>query len=256
MLLSLNHNSILLLDHNSVPPLPYSAIIITQLTHIHKLSLFHYDCPIYATLPIAELARTLHAITNITPIRFNQPIPLTNQLKGYTLTAHQAATAIGNAFITITPSLPNPTTSLLYLPSFNHQKDHAFDPARFPINLTRFGTLVVDPSRINHSNIKTSTRDQSFLNLITTTLAANHSILLPTDEAQRLVELLVLLQIHWSNQKLSQPICLVAKKGREIITLLRTLTEYLGGNVALPGGESILKFESVLPFPPPPLIRN
>lgn len=87
----------------------------------------------------------------------------------------------------------------------------------------------------------------SLADLITTTLSSGGSILLPTDPSARVLELLVLLESHWNFASLGQkyPLCLISKTGRDVVGFVRSLTEWMGGQVGSEsgsGGEKVLKF--------------
>ena len=57
-------------------------------------------------------------------------------------------------------------------------------------------------------------------------------MLLPCDASTRLLEMLVLLDQHWSYARLKYPICLVSRTGREMLTFVRSMMEWLGGTVS------------------------
>lgn len=66
--------------------------------------------------------------------------------------------------------------------------------------------------------------------IIIPTLQSN-SVLLPVDSAPRLLELLVLLDKHWRSSRLRVPICLISRTGREMLTHVRSMVEWLGGSI-------------------------
>ena len=81
--------------------------------------------------------------------------------------------------------------------------------------------------------------------LITTTMDSGGSILLPTDPSARVLELLVLLESHWSFANLGNkyPLCLITRTGRDVVGFVRSLTEWMGGQIGGEGGgEKVLKF--------------
>ena len=47
-----------------------------------------------------------------------------------------------------------------------------------------------------------------------------------------MLELLVLLDQHWSFSRLRYPICLLSRTGREMLTFVRSMMEWLGGTVS------------------------
>ena len=54
---------------------------------------------------------------------------------------------------------------------------------------------------------------------------------MPCDSSSRLLELLILLDKHWLFANLRAPICLVSRTGKEMINLVRSLVEWMGGNI-------------------------
>ena len=67
---------------------------------------------------------------------------------------------------------------------------------------------------------------------ITTTLGSRSSVLIPCDSSTRLLELLVLLDQHWTYQRLRYPICLLSRTGEEMLAFVRSMMEWLGGTVS------------------------
>ena len=47
-----------------------------------------------------------------------------------------------------------------------------------------------------------------------------------------MLELLVLLDQHWSYSRLKFPICLLSRTGREMLTFVRSMMEWLGGTIS------------------------
>jgi cleavage and polyadenylation specificity factor subunit 2 len=46
------------------------------------------------------------------------------------------------------------------------------------------------------------------------------------------MELLVLLDQHWNYSRLRYPICFLSRTGREMLTFVRSMMEWLGGTVS------------------------
>lgn len=81
----------------------------------------------------------------------------------------------------------------------------------------------------------------SLSDLITKTLTSQSSLLFPVDPSTRLIELLILLDQHWSYSMIQSqrqgrnwiyPLCLVSKTGKQMIDFARSLMEWMGGGVA------------------------
>lgn len=54
---------------------------------------------------------------------------------------------------------------------------------------------------------------------------------MPCDASTRILELLVLFDQHWSFSKLRAPLCLVGRNANDMLTLVRSMMEWLGGTV-------------------------
>ena len=67
---------------------------------------------------------------------------------------------------------------------------------------------------------------------VSATLSSRSSILMPCDSSTRVLELLVLLDQHWSFSRLKYPICLLSRTGREMLTFVRIMMEWLGGTIS------------------------
>ncbi|GAA5993784.1 hypothetical protein JCM11641_006987 [Rhodosporidiobolus odoratus] len=203
------------------------------------------------------------AFLAINAVRWTQPIHLSGPLKGYTLTAHRSGHSLGGSLYTLRPSLSSSlspassASSLLYAPKFNHVKEHHLDPTALlsagnvDDNFRRMGVVVVGAERSGVVNVKRIDRERKMLDLITSTLRSSGTVLLPTDPSARLFELLVLLETHWSFNNLGSqfPLCLVSKTGRDAVGFVRSLTEWMGGQLAAGEAGDKLKFPNLRIFP-------
>ncbi|GAA6017157.1 hypothetical protein JCM10207_002555 [Rhodosporidiobolus poonsookiae] len=203
------------------------------------------------------------AFLAINAVRWTQPIHLTGPLKGYTLVAHRSGHTLGGSLYTLRPSLSSSlspassASSLLYAPLFNHVKEHHLDPTALlnagnvDDNFRRMGVVVVGAQRSGVVNVKRIDRERKLLDLITATLRSSGSVLLPTDPSARLFELLVLLETHWQFNNLGAqfPLCLISRTGRDATGFVRSLTEWMGGQLA-GGGDATerLKFSNLRIF--------
>jgi len=117
-------------------------------------------------------------------------------------------------------------------------------------SLARPDLLITDAERANVIGSRRKDRDAALIGMgslvdlpiflllilypdtITTTLSSRSSLLLPCDASTRVLELLVLLDQHWSFARLKYPICLLSRTGREMLTFVRSMMEWLGGTVS------------------------
>ncbi|KAK4705180.1 cleavage and polyadenylation specificity factor subunit 2, partial [Phenoliferia sp. Uapishka_3] len=199
------------------------------------------------------------AFLSVSAVRWTQPVHLSGLLKGYTLVAHRAGHTLGGCIYTIRPSLSSSlspassSSSLLYAPVFNHIKEHHLDGAallngaKIDDLMRRMGVVVVGADRSLIINTKRVDRERALLDLINTTLNSGGSLLLPTDPSARVLELLVLLESHWTFANLGQrhPLCLISRTGKDVVGFVRSLTEWMGGQVGEEGGEKVLRFNNL-----------
>ncbi|GAA5860663.1 hypothetical protein JCM3774_006244 [Rhodotorula dairenensis] len=201
------------------------------------------------------------AFLAINAVRWTQPIHLTGPLKGYTMVAHRSGHTLGGSLYTLRPSLSSSlspassASSFLYAPAFNHVKEHHLDPTSL-LNagnvddaFRRMGVVVVGAQRSQVVNVKRIDRERKVLDLITATLHTGGSILMPTDPSARLFELLVLLETHWQFNRLGNqfPLCLISRTGKEAVGFVRSLTEWMGGQIASEGADK-LRFSNLRIF--------
>lgn len=91
--------------------------------------------------------------------------------------------------------------------------------------------------------------------MVTSTLEAHHSVLLPCDPSPRLLELLVLLDQHWAfklnplanrnqmgppDQTWPYPLCLVSRTAQDMLAFARSLVEWMGGVIKNSGAEDVV----------------
>lgn len=177
--------------------------------------------------------------------------------QGLTITAFNAGHTLGGAIWKIrSPS----AGTIVYAVDLNHLRERHLDGTvilRGTGNsgiyeaLARPDLFITDADRVNTLSCRKKDRDAQIIgkttfctvlwfhciysriytDTITSTLMSRHSVLMPCDSTTRLLELLVLLDQHWTYSKLRYPICLVSKTGREMLTFIRSMMEWLGGTI-------------------------
>ncbi|KAF8528949.1 beta-lactamase-like protein [Hysterangium stoloniferum] len=177
---------------------------------------------------VATVKQIHEAFDSFTTLRYSQPI----HLQGY------AGHTLGGTIWKIrSPS----SGTIIYAVDLNHTRERHLDgtvilrPTSGGVGvfepLGRPDLLITDAERALVVSSRRKDRDSFFLDTITSTLRAN-SLLIPCDSSTRLLELLVLLDQHWSYSKLKSPICLISNTGAEMLTFVRSMMEWLGGTVS------------------------
>ncbi|KAI0031665.1 beta-lactamase-like protein [Vararia minispora EC-137] len=176
------------------------------------------------------------AFDSINTLRYSQPTHLSGKAQGLTITPFNAGHTIGGAIWKIrSPS----AGTIVYAVDLNHMRERhldatvmrqaaggAFEP------LLRPDLLITDAQRADAASSRRKDRDAALIDAITATLERRSSMLLPCDASSRVLEMLVLLDQHWSFARLKYPICLLSRTGREMLTFVRSMMEWLGGTVS------------------------
>jgi cleavage and polyadenylation specificity factor subunit 2 len=221
-------------------------------TGLYPYARTHWNllAPAYATLPVQSLAKVAlddecegegrEAFDAISPLRFTQPSHLQGKCTGLTITPFNAGHSLGGTLWKIrSPS----AGTILYAVQLNHLKERTLDGTVLLKSsgagggiqvfepLARPDLLITDAARTLAPPTRRKDRESRLLDVISSTLGSRHSILIPTALGSRLLELLLLLDQHWEFARLRYPLCMVAKNGKEMLDVVRSLMEWFGGKV-------------------------
>ncbi|WVF69249.1 hypothetical protein IAT40_004025 [Kwoniella sp. CBS 6097] len=214
--------------------------------------------------PFVPTAEEVHeAFDWIKAIRYNQPLHLGGDLSHLLLTPFPSGHTLGGTLFKIR----SPTSgTVLYAVGINHTSERHLDgmvggqngPTGYAEGVLRPDLLIVEGGRSEVVNPKRRERETALLDLVTSTLKSGHSVLLPCDPSPRLLELLILLDQHWtfkltSAQKKPRqtlqpegsdawpyPLCLVSRTSQDMVAFARSLIEWMGGVVKETGGEGVV----------------
>lgn len=189
---------------------------------------------------IATLQEVHDAFDWVSVLRYSQPCHLQGKCQGLTIIPFNAGHTLGGTIWKIR----SPTAgTILYAVDMNHMRERHLDGtvlmrqagsaggAVFE-TLQRPDLLITDAERANVTTARRKDRDAALLDCITSALSSRNSILMPCDSSTRLLELLVLLDQHWSYSRLKFPICLLSRTSREMLTFVRSMMEWLGGTIS------------------------
>ncbi|KLO18053.1 cleavage and polyadenylation specificity factor subunit [Schizopora paradoxa] len=195
---------------------------------------------------IASLKDVFEAFEAMNTLRFSQPTHLQGKsslgetegkCQGLTITAFNAGHTLGGTIWKIrSPS----AGTILYAVDLNHLRERHLDGTillRGPSAGSAFETLarpdllITDADRVSNLSCRRKDRDMQLIDTVTSTLSSRHSVLMPCDASTRVLELLVLLDQHWSYSRLKYPICLISKTGRDMLAFVRSMMEWLGGTI-------------------------
>ncbi|EGO02177.1 hypothetical protein SERLA73DRAFT_86401 [Serpula lacrymans var. lacrymans S7.3] len=186
---------------------------------------------------IATVLEVHDAYDAMNTLRYSQPTHLQGKCQGITITPYNAGHSLGGTIWKIrSPS----AGTILYAVDINHMRERHLDgtvlvrPASGGIveALARPDLLITDAERANVTTSRRKDRDAALIDTISATLSSRSSLLLPCDSSTRVLELLVLLDQHWKFADFRYPICLLSRNGREMLTFVRSMMEWLGGTVS------------------------
>ncbi|WVW84589.1 hypothetical protein I302_106623 [Kwoniella bestiolae CBS 10118] len=209
--------------------------------------------------PFVPTVEEVHeAFDWIKAIRYNQPLHLGGDLSHLLLTPFPSGYTLGGTLFKIR----SPTSgTILYAVGINHTSERHLDgmvgghngPTGYAEGVLRPDLLIVEGGRSEVINPKRRERETALLDVVTSTLESNHSVLLPCDPSPRLLELLILLDQHWtfklnpankrrqaSHDPWPYPLCLVSRTGQDMVSFARSLIEWMGGVVKESGGEEVV----------------
>ncbi|KAI6152203.1 beta-lactamase-like protein [Pisolithus tinctorius] len=173
--------------------------------------------------------------TSVNTLRYSQPTALAGL--GITIIPFAAGHSLGGTIWKIrSPSVG----TIVYAVNMNHMKERHLDgTVLFRQSaggifepLARPDLFITDADRANVTTPRRKDRDAALIDTISATLSSRSSLLLPCDAGPRLLELLVLLDQHWKYADFRYPICLLSRNGREMLTFVRSMMEWVGGTVS------------------------
>ncbi|KAI0637983.1 beta-lactamase-like protein [Trametes polyzona] len=188
---------------------------------------------------VATLQEVHDAFDSVNVLRYSQPCHLQGKCQGLTIIPFNAGHTLGGTIWKIrSPS----AGTILYAVDMNHMRERHLDGTVLIRqasagggvfeSLARPDLLITDAERANVTTARRKDRDAALLDCVTATLSSRNSLLLPCDSSTRVLELLVLLDQHWNYSRLKYPICLLSRTGREMLTFVRSMMEWLGGTIS------------------------
>ncbi|KAH9849995.1 beta-lactamase-like protein [Lenzites betulinus] len=188
---------------------------------------------------VATIQQVHDAFDSVNVLRYSQPCHLQGKCQGLTIIPFNAGHTLGGTIWKIrSPS----AGTILYAVDMNHMRERHLDGTVLIRqasagggvfeSLARPDLLITDAERANVTTARRKDRDSALLDCVTATLSSRNSLLLPCDSSTRVLELLVLLDQHWNYSRLKYPICLLSRTGREMLTFVRSMMEWLGGTIS------------------------
>ncbi|KAI6130362.1 beta-lactamase-like protein [Pisolithus croceorrhizus] len=152
------------------------------------------------------------AYDSVNTLRYSQPTHLQGKCQGITIIPFSAGHSLGGTIWKIrSPSVG----TIVYAVNMNHMKERHLDGTP----LARPDLFITDADRANVTTPRRKDRDAALIDTISATLSSRSSLLLPCDAGP-----------HMPTSAI--PICLLSRNGREMLTFVRSMMEWVGGTVS------------------------
>lgn len=167
------------------------------------------------------------AFQSITRLTYSQNFHLSGKGEGIVIAPHVAGHLLGGTLWKITKD----GEDVIYAVDFNHRKERHLNGTVLE-SFVRPAVLITDAFNALNNQPYRRQRDQEFLDAITRTLMMNGKVLLPVDSAGRVLELLLILEQHWTQHHLSYPIFFLTYVASSTVEYVKSFLEWMSDSIA------------------------
>eukprot|EP01124_Arcella_intermedia_P005522 TRINITY_DN13267_c0_g1_i1.p1 TRINITY_DN13267_c0_g1~~TRINITY_DN13267_c0_g1_i1.p1 ORF type:complete len:752 (-),score=213.87 TRINITY_DN13267_c0_g1_i1:29-1996(-) len=162
------------------------------------------------------------AFDNFVQLKYSQRYTLSGKGIKLEITPYAAGHLIGGTIWKI----KRETDEIIYAVDYNHKKERHLSPTILE-TLTQPTLLITDALNALNSQDSRGNRDSLLIESITSTLRAGGNVLLPVDTAGRVLELLVILDQHWSHFHYSYPLLFLNNVAYNTIEFAKSQLEWM-----------------------------
>ncbi|KAL9259985.1 Cleavage and polyadenylation specificity factor subunit 2-like protein [Drosera capensis] len=192
------------------------------------------------------------AFQSITRLTYSQNFHLSGKGEGIVIAPHVAGHLLGGTLWKITKD----GEDVIYAVDFNHRKERHLNGTVLE-SFVRPAVLITDAFNALNNQPYRRQRDQEFLgssflifpwllyyvklasllhccphDAITRTLMMNGKVLLPVDSGGRVLELLLILEQHWTQHDLSYPIFFLTYVASSTVEYVKSFLEWMSDSIA------------------------
>jgi cleavage and polyadenylation specificity factor subunit 2 len=167
----------------------------------------------------------------MTLLRFSQPFALQGKCQGIVVTPFGAGHSIGGTVWKIKKDSEN----ILYTVDYNHRKERHLNGSVLISSdaLLKPTLLITDAyNALEPSPPPRKERDRALIATIMSVLDGNGNVLIPVENATRVLELAYLLDQHWAFNRVTHHLALFSHQSQNIITLARSMLEWMGDGIS------------------------
>jgi cleavage and polyadenylation specificity factor subunit 2 len=174
------------------------------------------------------------AFNGITQLRYRQEVALTGAGVGISITPLPSGRLIGGTIWKITAG----GEELVYAVDFNHRRERHLNGNTFESSFHRPSLLIADADAIGRLPADRDRSERILLDNCMATLRAEGNVLIPVDAAGRVLELLLVLELYWSEHHLPYTVALVGPMVHTTIEFARSQLEWMNENLVKSFGHS------------------
>ncbi len=227
-----------------------------DLSHLGALAIAHkrfgLRAPVYATIPVFTMGQMFlydahqaqasvrdfdafslddvdDVFATVRQLKYSQHLRLGGKGKGIVVTPYAAGHSLGGTLWKISKE----NEDIIYAVDYNHKKERHLNPTVLE-TLTRPTLLITDARNALVTHRARNERDKELVESITKTLKTRGNVLLPVDTAGRSLELLQLLNHHWTHFQLAATYTLVFFNhvAFNVVEFAKSQIEWLSDDIA------------------------
>jgi cleavage and polyadenylation specificity factor subunit 2 len=174
------------------------------------------------------------AFNGITQLRYRQEVALPGRGTGISITPLPSGRLIGGTIWKITAG----GEEFIYAVDFNHRRERHLNGNSFESSFHRPSLLIADASTIGRLPADRDRSERTLLDNCMVTLRAEGNVLIPVDAAGRLLELLLVLELYWTEHHLPYSIALVGPMVHTTLEFARSQLEWMNESLVKSFGHS------------------
>ncbi|KAG1678052.1 hypothetical protein FOA52_000848 [Chlamydomonas sp. UWO 241] len=164
-----------------------------------------------------------------TQLRYHQHFKITEgKLAGVTLTPFNAGHMVGGSVWKIT--LPD-GSDIVYAVDWCHKKERHLNKGTVADLTNRPALLIASAAGCLAPSVSAVRRDTEMLEVIIATLRGDGCVLIPVDTAGRVLEVALLLEEFWAQEKMAYPLVLLSHTGSAVLEQAQQQLEWMSDHI-------------------------
>ncbi|GAB4814627.1 hypothetical protein N2152v2_001673 [Parachlorella kessleri] len=158
-----------------------------------------------------------------TTLRYQQNVQLSGKGKGITITPLAAGHLLGGTLWRVSRD----GDDFVYAVDYNHRKERHLNGTVLDSAFCRPSLLVTDAWNAQQMAPERPSKEKELLDAVLSTLRGDGNVLLPVDPAGRVLELILLLEGHWAQHRLTYPLALLSPMAGNMMEFAKSQLEWM-----------------------------